>query len=64
MAVPLTTKNHEGSWYVPFMQNNVREVAVIGQAKVMSVKRLYSRIGKIDDSDMRKVREAFIKLYS
>ena len=64
MAVPLTTKNHTGSWYVSFAQNNIKETAVIGQAKVMSVKRLYSRIGKIDDNDMREVREAFMKLYS
>ena len=64
MAVPLTTKPHVGSWYVPFTQNNIEETAIIGQAKVMSIKRLYSRIGKIDETDMGRVRESFIKLYS
>ena len=64
MAVPLTSKAHEGSWFAPFTQNGVAQVAVVGQAKIMSVRRLYSRMGKIDESDMATVRRVFIKLYS
>lgn len=64
MAIPLTSKEHSGTWYVPFMQNGVKETAMLHQAKAMSVKRLYSRMGEIDDEDMARVREAFIGLYS
>lgn len=64
MAIPLTSQKHEGSWYVSFRQNGVDEVAIVGQAKVMSVKRLYARIGKIDEMDYKRIREAFLELYS
>ena len=64
MAIPLSSKPHEGSWYVQFNQGNVAETALIGQARVMSVRRLYSRMGEIDEADLKRVEEAFIKLYS
>ena len=64
MGIPLTSQAREGSWFVPFVHNGVNEVAIVGQAKVMSVKRLYSRMGEIDQSDMKKVRKAFLRLYA
>ena len=64
MAIPLTSQDHVGSWYVEFAQNGKRQIAVLSVAKNMSIKRLYSRVGKIDDEDMRKIRDAFVRLYS
>ena len=64
MAIPLTSQPHEGSWYVPFMQSGKRQVAVIGDARIMSVKRLYRIMGEIDDADYEKVRAGFLRLYS
>ena len=64
MGIPLTSKPHEGSWYVPFVHNGKKQVAVIGQARVMNIKRLLQKIGEADDADMRKIRRAFIDLYS
>lgn len=64
MGIPLTSQQHKGSWYVPFIfQGNV-ETAVLAQAKVFSTARLYGRIGQIPDTDLEKVREEFIKLYA
>lgn len=64
MAVPLTSKEHIGSWYVNFVQNGKNQTAVLSDARIMSIKRLYSRLGKVDESDMQKIRQAFIELYS
>lgn len=64
MAIPLTSKMHEGSWYVQFRQGDVTETALVGQARVMSVKRLYSRMGEVDEADLKRIEEAFLKLYS
>ena len=63
MAIPLTSKLHEGSWYIPFMHNGKKQIAVIGDAKTMSTKRLYRMIGKIDDADYERIRGGFVKLY-
>ena len=63
MGIPLTSQEHEGSWYVPFMHDDKRQVAVVGQARVMSTKRLFKMIGEIDDTDMRRIEEGFKNLY-
>lgn len=63
MAIPLTSRPHEGSWYVPFTHNNKQEIAVIGDAKIINVKRLYRLIGRIDDADYKRIRAGFIDLY-
>lgn len=64
MAIPLTSKEREGSWYVPFLQGGKKEVAVVGEARIMNTKRLYRMIGEIDDADYERVREGFIRLYT
>ena len=63
MGIPLTSQEHEGSWYVPFMHDDKKQVAVVGQARVMSTKRLFNMIGEIDSSDMRRIEEGFKNLY-
>ena len=63
MAIPLTSKEHTGSWYVPFMQGGKKQIAVVGEARMMNVKRLYRMIGEIDDSDYKRIQEGFLKLF-
>ena len=63
MAIPLTSQEHEGSWYVPFMQNGKKQIAVVGDARIMNIKRLYRLIGCIDDTDYERIREGFIALF-
>lgn len=63
LGVPLTSKLHEGSWYVTFEFNKRKEVAVLAQVRVFSVSRLYSRMGQIDETDFARVKEGFHKLF-
>lgn len=63
MGIPLTSQSHIGSWYVPFVFKDRLEVAVLAQARVMSVARLYKRIGTIPDSDFEMIQQGFAKLY-
>ena len=63
MAIPLTSKEHEGTWYVKFKFQGRDEVAVLSQARSMSVSRLYRKMGEADGSDMRKIAEGLSRLY-
>jgi len=63
MGVPLTSQLHTGDWYVPFIFKGKTEVAALAQARVMSVARLYKRMGTIPDSDFVTIRQGFAKLY-
>lgn len=46
-----------------FMFGDKREVAVLAQARVMSVARLYCRMGVVTNGDMKRIREGFRELY-
>ena len=63
MAIPLTSKEHSGTWYVSFGFRNVKEYAVLSQARVVSAMRLYERIGRVSELDMMRIARGFHKLY-
>ena len=61
---------HEGYLYWAGVGENLGaeiygkdEYAVLAQARVMSIKRLYRRIGRIDDADFARIRKGFVNLY-
>lgn len=64
LGVPLTTKMHDGSWYVPFEFQGRVEVAAVHQMRNMDVSRLYDKIGQVPDSDLELVRHRIIELLS
>ena len=63
MGVPLTSQEKTGSWYAEFEFLGKKEYAAICQARVLSVSRLYSKIGQIPKTDLDKVKRAFCSLY-
>lgn len=63
MGIPLTSKKHEGSWYAMFYFRNTAQYAALAQARVVSVFRLYKKIGEADWQDIFLVRDKFRQLY-
>ena len=62
IGVPLTSKNHKGSWYVGFEFRNKLQTAVISQIENISIYRLYNKIGEIPNSDLKLVEDGLVKL--
>ena len=63
LGIPTTTKQKEGTWFVPFRHKDIAEVAVLSQIRILSSKRLREKIGEIDESDMSRIRKGFRDLY-
>ena len=63
MGIPLSTQEHNGSWYVNFRFQGKEVYAALSQAKVFSAARLYNRLGQIAEDDMTKVKDGFRRLY-
>jgi mRNA interferase MazF len=61
-GIPVTTTKRVGSWYAPFKHKGVTQIAVLMQARTFSYKRLYEKMGELDDVDFRNVKEAFARL--
>lgn len=62
IGVPLTSREHRGSWYVPFVFRNKKEYAVVAQVENTSVYRLHYRMGQVWRDDLEKVVEGLVKL--
>ena len=64
LIAPTTTQSHEGSWYVKVSLEGKDEYVCLNQIRTIDHRRLYSRLGKLDDDDFDRVKEGFKKLYS
>lgn len=57
IGIPLTSKTHQGPNYVNFKFGGVWQFAILGQIRTFSIKRLYRRMGRIDELDFEAVRK-------
>lgn len=62
-VIPTTTQFRKGSWYVNFQLKGITETACLQQARPLDYKRLYSKVGRLDDLDFERVKEGFKNLY-
>lgn len=63
MVIPLTSKKHEGPWYIRFTFKDKAQYANLSQARMMSVYRLCRKMGAVPQSDLKLVRDGFKKLF-
>ena len=63
LAIPLTTQEHDGTWYAPFIFKEKRQFAALSQIRILSVSRLNKRMGMLTQSDFEIVRTGFKRLY-
>lgn len=62
-VVPTTSQLRVGSWYVSFRQNNIQMTACLHHARAIDYRRLSTRLGELDGSDLRRIKEGFHELY-
>ena len=62
-VIPTTSQEKNGTWYVMFKQRGKITTACLHQARAIDYRRLYSKLGELDDSDFKKVKKGFEDLY-
>ena len=62
LAVPLTTKKHDGDWYYNFTFNDIEQWAILNQVKVLDTKRLIENMGELSESKVENILNEYIKL--
>ena len=55
IGTPLTSKEHFGSWYVPFAFQGKEEYAVVAQVENISIYRLHYKMGEVPEQDLERV---------
>ena len=62
-VIPLTTQLRDGSWYVSISQRKRAMRVCLHQSRAIDYRRLWSKLGELDDEDYQKVRDGFQGLY-
>ena len=64
LGIPLSTILRKGSWYVEISFQEQKIMANLAQCKVLSFKRMYEKMGALDEKDIKKIKNGFLRLYS
>jgi hypothetical protein len=62
-GIPLSTKTQKGSWYVSVTHQEKPITINLSQSRFFSTKRLYNKLGTLDDGDFSKTKQAFEDLF-
>ena len=62
IGVPLTSKQHIGTWYARFIFKDKTQYAVVAQVENISVYRLHYKMGELPESDLINVSETLRSL--
>jgi mRNA-degrading endonuclease toxin of MazEF toxin-antitoxin module len=63
LIAPTTTKMKVGSWYVSIRNGGKAMRVCLHQIRTVDYRRLMSKIGTLDEMDVRKVRKGFQNMY-
>lgn len=63
LVAPTTSKEKEGSWYVPINLGNIRMKVCLHQVRTIDHRRLFSKLGKISPNDFQIIKNVFLSLY-
>lgn len=63
LGLPLTSRSKSGSWYTKITLREKDNWVILNQARILDKKRLVDRMGTLDDTDVKRVKKDFLKLY-
>jgi mRNA interferase MazF len=63
-GIPLSTTSRTGSWYIEISFQEQKVIANLAQCRVFSYLRMYEKMGALDEADILKIKDGFLRLYS
>lgn len=64
LGIPLSTSDRIGTWYIKITFQGRKAVANLAQCRVLSHLRMYEIMGTLDEADVTKIKDGFLRLYS
>lgn len=62
-VIPTTTKKRSGTWFASFRHKEEDGIACLHEARSIDHRRLFSKIGTLDDADFSHIKKSFWFLY-
>ena len=63
LVIPISLQTKTGSWFVNFMRQGKSTTAYLHQSRTIDYRRLYCKIGELENNDFKKIKFGFYKLY-
>ena len=63
LGIPTSSQLKTGTWYVNVNLKNNQSVVILSQIRILDYKRLSTKIGHLDSSDFKSVKNGFKKIY-
>lgn len=63
LVIPTTSQQKNGSWYIPIRHQGKEMRACLHQIRTVDYRRLWSKMGRMDDQDRKAVQRGFKQLY-
>ncbi len=64
LGIPLSTSSKNGTWYIKIHFKDKISVINLAQVRTFSTSRMYEKMGALDDNDIQKIKNGFLRLYS
>lgn len=64
LGIPFSTQSKKGSWFIQVSFKGENNIANLSQIRVFSSYRMYEIMGSLDDNDIKKIKNGFLRLYS
>jgi mRNA interferase MazF len=64
LGIPLSTALKVGTWYSEITFQERKILANLAQCRVFSYLRMYEKMGTLDETDILKIKNEFLRLYS
>ncbi len=63
LIAPTTTREHKGNWYVKIRQSQKESYVCLHQVRTIDYRRLLEKLGQIDESDFKQIKQCLMDLY-
>lgn len=62
LGLPLTTKLHKGDWYYSLTHEEVTQIIILNQARILDRKRLEEKLFEISEAELQNIKQAYCTL--
>lgn len=64
LGLPLTTKQKNGTWYVPIDFHDKSQTVILSQGRAFDYRRFKEKMGQLDEKDVLKIKQAYSRLHA
>jgi len=62
LGLPITTKEHNGDWYYKLIHENITQILILNQGRILDKKRLEEKLFEISEIELENIKKSYCDL--